>query len=384
MGRRRVVLTLLIAGALLVVLGGWLLWKPDPVGADVRPEDFGADGTDTRDDTQALLRALDALEPGGKLILSDGASYRHSAVLTVRVDSVTISGGGTLLATNEKHSALVVDADQVTVEGITLTVAATTKRWDAPDQMKLAVLGRRDVTISGVDIQGSAAAGIFVSGTRGFTISDVSVNNTRADGIHMTGGAQGGALSSVTLRNPGDDGVAVVSYASDSRPSGRITVDRASLYGQTWGRAFSVIGGRDVTWRDLYAEGSAGAALYIASEESYDTMGVEGVRVENARFVRSNTESGTHHGAVLLYSGTPGREVRDVSLAHLEIADTSRNSGWDIGMIGAHGGRIEDVTMDDITFTGGNRVVLSRNLPVPGLELSTFTRDGKPVDTASL
>ncbi|MDQ1308640.1 MAG: right-handed parallel beta-helix repeat-containing protein, partial [Actinomycetota bacterium] len=51
------------------------------------------------------------------------------------------------------------------------------------------------------------------------------------------------------------------SYAGDGDPVSRdITILRPRVFGQSWGRAFAVVGGDRITWRNVYAERSSGAA----------------------------------------------------------------------------------------------------------------------------
>ena len=92
-------------------------------------------------------------------------------------------------------------------------------------------------------VDGSAAAGIYVGGASNFTLSDVLVRNTNADGIHMTTRAHDGVVRNARVVNPGDDGVAVVSYRNDGELVRNITVESPRVEGQRWGRGFSVVGG---------------------------------------------------------------------------------------------------------------------------------------------
>ena len=200
----------------------------------ISPDNFGAVGDGIANDTAALQAAIDSLPSGGTLTIPAGKVYRHSSLLRITKPGVTINGSGTLLASNESSSALIIQADNVTVDGLTLEASPTTKRWEAYEQMKLLLLGHSGIVVKNVTINGSAAAGIYVGSTTNFTLADVSVNNTRADAIHITSGASGGKVLRPTITGSGDDGVAIVSYEGDGAIVNNITVVSPRVLNQVW------------------------------------------------------------------------------------------------------------------------------------------------------
>ncbi|OLT14828.1 hypothetical protein BJF78_17470 [Pseudonocardia sp. CNS-139] len=313
-----------------------------------------------------MQRALDELRPGDTLELPAGG-YLHSGVLVVRTPGVTVTGRtATLVATDEAASAFRVDADRVLVDGLTFAVAATTRRWEAPEQHKVWVSGHDGVVLRDVTVTGSAAAGIFVDGgAGGFRIERARVRDTRADGIHMTGGAHDGVVESPTVSGTGDDGVAVVSYERDGAPCARITVASPWVLGTRWGRGVSVVGGRDVTYTDVRVDGSDSAAVYVAVEPGpYDTAAVAGVAVRGGRLVRSNVNPDVDHGAIVVYAGRPGVPVSGVRIEGLAVEDTRATASQQVSVIGV-GGRPAGVVFAGLTFTGGPRRTFGGNLP-PG------------------
>ena len=112
-----------------------------PAVVGITPEQFGAKGDGVADDTAAVQSALNSVRAGGTVTLPAGKTYRHTAVLRMSVAGTTLNGSGTLLATNEAASAVYLAADNITVDGPTLKMGATTRRWVAFEQMKLR-LGR--------------------------------------------------------------------------------------------------------------------------------------------------------------------------------------------------------------------------------------------------
>ena len=251
-------------------------------GRTLNPEAFGAVGDGAADDTVPLQKALDALHAGDRLVFPAGKTYRHTDILTVSNSGVHISGPGTLLATNEERSSFLINADNVTVDGgLTFHVASTTKRWSANEQMEIRMAGHKGIVLRSITVDGSAAAGIFIGdGCSDYLLEDVTVQNSRADGIHNTGGSHDGIIRRPVIRNAGDDGVAVVSYSRNQTPCRHITIESPRFYGNTWGRGFTVVGGEDITFRDIYAENASMAGVYIASEGNpYYTYACKRVRI---------------------------------------------------------------------------------------------------------
>ena len=115
---------------------------PAPDVPAITPADFGAIGDGVANDTSAMQNALNSLETGETLTIPAGKTYRHTAVLKVSKPGVTIAGSGTLLATAEATSAVHLAANNITLDGVTLAMGSTTKRWVAFEQMKLRI-GRR-------------------------------------------------------------------------------------------------------------------------------------------------------------------------------------------------------------------------------------------------
>jgi hypothetical protein len=232
-----------------------------PAPGVIRPEDFGATGGDTGDDTAGLQRALNSMTAGQTLVLGACQVYRHSQVLRVARDDTRITGRGTFLATDEERSSVWVEADRVTLDGgLTFEMASTTRRWDAWEQMKIRVTGGTGVVIDDVSIEGSAAAGLFVDHASQFRISDVFVSGTRADGVHVTASSNHGTITRPVVTRSGDDGVAVVSYDSEPAVSD-VTINSPVVVDQHWGRGVSVVGGSNITYNDIGVSGSAGAVM---------------------------------------------------------------------------------------------------------------------------
>ncbi len=353
-----VLLAVLLAVALAVLGGG-------SGGRHATPADSGAVGDGRTDDTRALQSALDRLRPGDTLVLPEGRSFVHSDVLRIRVPGVRLTGGGSLVAVEEARSAVVVEADDVVVDGVTLEMRDTSRRWDAYEQMKLRVAGHTGVVIRHVTIEGSAAAGVYVGpGAADFLVEDVRVQDTRADGVHVTGGSHDGVIRRVVATGTGDDGIAVVSYLADGAPVRRIHVQDVEVRDNTWGRGISVVGGDQVTIEDALVQRTRAAGLYIASEGTpYDTYAPRQVVVRRVRIEGGNQDPSVGHGAVLVYAGRPDQPPTDVTVSGLTVRLTRADAPWEVGVVAEPDAEVRRITLADVSVTGDGTPFATAGVP---------------------
>ena len=371
-------------GWLAPVIGGAALAAGSAVatgsGWAVPVELFGAVGDGVHDDTAALQRALDTLPEGGTLRLREGATYLYSQVLTVHTPELTIEGtGATLQAGNETASALKVVADSVTVDGLTLTTPTTTKRYD-PFESTMVWVAADDAVLRDVHVRGAGGAGIAVTdGAGDFLLDHVTVQDSRADGIHITDQAHDGRVLSPVTTNTGDDGVAVVSYMKDGGPCARITVDSPTVNGTTWGRGVSVVGGDDITYRDVAVHDTDAAGVYLGSEgDPYFTYPSVDVLVEGGTVTGANTNADKDHGAVLVYSGSADTTTSDVTVRDLTISGTRAGAPWDVGVLADPGAGVERVTFEGFRMSDGASAPFYTNDPA-AVRLSGVQDDGAAV-----
>ena len=334
-------------------------------------------GTGLEDSTASLQAQIDALQPGGTLTLQP-QTYAHHGVLVIRVPDVVIDGNGaTLSATNDETSALKITADGVRVKNLTVTAPAEGKRWSGLDQQKIVIAGKHD-QLSGITVAGSAAAGVFVSGAKEFELENVTVSGTRADGVHITGGSTNGRVDNVRTAQTGDDAVAVVSYGNEP-PCQQIDIGNITVAGTRWGRGISVVGGRDVRIHDVSVSNTNSAGLYIAAEGApYFTDSVESVDVDNGSITSANQDPDVVQGAVLVYSGNPGKAVQDVTVSGLVISGTPQSAGRNVGIV-TDGGTVDAISLHGINIADSALPPLFSEAPAGSYVTSGWTVDGKPI-----
>ena len=373
-------------GGALAACGATAPVTPDdvPAGA-VDVTTLGAVGDGRTDDTAAIQRALDGLPDNGILEFPAGKVFLHGDVLTVSTAGVQLVGTGELRATDEERSAVRIEAAGVTVQGLTFGIGNTTRRWSTPDQHKLFVGQVSGVTVRDVRITGSAAAGLFALGTTDFHFQRVAVFDTRADGIHMTFGAHDGTVDHPVVTRSGDDGVAVVSYLQDNAMCHDIEVIAPTIRATTGGRGVSVVGGQDITYRDISVDRSAAAAVYVACEgDPSNSSDTERVTIAGGKITGANTDAAIDHGAVLVYSGRAGGAVSGVQIVDLAVSGTRSGASRQIGAVAnSDQDDVTDVTFRNIRL-GENPQPYQGNAPVSGISLEAVTADGKPVPGATV
>lgn len=334
------------------------------------PEQYGAVGNGIADDTVAVQAALNA---GGTIRLT--GIYRHTAVLVASVNGTTILGPGTLKATNPGQSALKITGANVTVDGLNLWMQVASPRLSSDQSAKLWLSNCTGAIIRNVHIDGSGSAGIFIKGASNYLLEDCTVANTLADGIHNTGGSHDGEITRCSCSNVGDDGFAVVSYVPDGAQCYNITFNSPRFYGQPWGRGFSVVGGHDVTFNDIYGENSAGAMLYFAAEAEWNTYAAQRVTVNGGTIVRANQNSTIDHGAVMIYVSQAGLINADITIVDLHITDTRSSASRQVSIIGPANSTLR-TTLANFTIVGGPSTLLYAQSPYNS---SGWTFNGAPV-----
>jgi hypothetical protein len=271
----------------------------------ITPEQVGG-RSDGPDDTDMLVQALERCRLTGQALILGDRVYRHRANLVS--EGVSIYGSGSrseLAALDSFASSLIVRGDGVVLQGFTKRSPARQRKAGSNG---IVLEGATRFAVRNVVVIGASGAGLVVRGASGGSVGPgVEVRDTMADGVHFTKGAHDVVVQSVTCRNTGDDGFAVVSYraqgalCSNIRFSDCVTIDAQA-------RGFAVVGGAQITITNPVVERSAAAGLYLYGERSYDTYGVEGCRISGGKLIDCVFAPGRRGYAVITLGGREGSD----------------------------------------------------------------------------
>lgn len=308
--------------------------------------DFGARGDDGNDDMPAIQAALNAAQPGQWIVFPAGR-YIHSKSIKVTKPGVVLwSEGATLHGSNVADQAVWLEADGASVYNFTMT-AVTDKRRTTPWESRISIFGgtnprkllknnviRNNRVINGGErgtslANASGSAGIFVYNATQFLVAENTVQRSLADAIHITAGSYNGRVLKNTVKEPGDDLIAMVSYIGDpsmdaSRVNSEFDSRRArdlvhdvlvannDVSGNYWGRGITVVGGESITIENnKIAKTYHSAGMYFARELSYLTFGVRDVLARNNTIseVQSSAPAYTPVGFNFRTTGHGGVEI---------------------------------------------------------------------------
>lgn len=254
------------------------------------PERFGAVGNGVTDDTASINSALADLQPGEHLVFESGKTYLHSGELTVSVDGVTLRGGGTLLATTPDNACVRVDADNVTVDGLTLKlkpIAATTLSGSLSSGTTSVVLASDTGFPAGtgwtilVDPETSSAERMLVTSRTGPNLTVTRAQNnttakTHADAATVVLADRQETSEAHLLYSNGHTGMRVrnvIFHSSDASASlleacSNFTYDGCKVYGGLADSFHNTHGTHDGLYRNCEA--------WYGGDDSFAVIGYEG------------------------------------------------------------------------------------------------------------
>jgi hypothetical protein len=213
----------------------------------INVRDHGAIGDGIADDSAAIQRAAAALEsdstlyfPSGTYRFADRNPKEGAAIAIAGISRVTVefADGAELTMDNIDPDAGTGSSHGILVRGPASDVELrnVTIRWARPATRSMGdgirIVGNPfalrttggwtgtpvpvdGVTLSHCTVQGSPQAGVIMVGVSNIRVSGLRTEDTRADGLHFNA-CRKAQIEDVTAINPGDDGLALVTYQAPS------------------------------------------------------------------------------------------------------------------------------------------------------------------------
>ncbi len=302
------------------------VWSALTVMQVVNPMNFKAAGNGTTDDLSALNAAINALPAaGGIVFFPSGRTFKKTNLLTITKSHVKLWSPNrqaeifqSVNGQRRRQSILCRNNTGCGVFGLKLRSDAVA-RFDALEDNQISADKATLVEVAGVEIQGSAATGMFLNGSKEHYIEGNYVHGTWADHIHHTAGASASWVWGNYIFNEapskGDDGVACVTYGPNSARCGDMEWWGNTILHTDWGRGFSVIGGENINIHHNWAIGVAGAGVIVASENAYDTSASKEIAIAN-NYVVECGHTIRHPGILVSGLSSSSGPLTDITLTN--------------------------------------------------------------------
>lgn len=334
------------------------------------------------DNTTVLNNAFAGLLPGDTLQIPAG-TWTHSSTTTgliVPTNNVRILGyGSTLQGTVPQYAGLKVTGNNVTLEGVRHEVnwgSSTPTRGGGNNDTDCPIAGWQCSNLTLIDCQsrGSRDAGMFFFGVNGLIVRNAQIRDSMADGFHMTYGTTNVYADGVNVVNPGDDGVACVSYTNEPTINSNIRVHNIGVMNGA-ARGVVISGGTDVHYRNIRTNHTRSSGIYIAHESgSFNTNPVSNASVADAYLYDANYDSSLDNGSVGVFNLVSGTVMTNVLISGVICHDRrGSSSGHPYGKVGTSagaGGTMTGVVLADICLEGGTG---TSTIAVDGLTSGTVT-----------
>ncbi|OWR26889.1 hypothetical protein CDO73_24025 [Saccharibacillus sp. O23] len=324
-----------------LALAGLLIWQAPTEAAapqsSVSVKDYGAVPNGKTDSLAAFQKAIAAAKTRGGSVYVPPGNYALSGRLFV--DGVGITGAGQnlsiLTSTDPANGSIDLKGSNVSLKDLTHVYKNTAARDGSDAKNSITVLGASNFSIRNVRVVGAGTAGILVRDeAKDGVISDNVIKNTKADGIHITDGSSRITIENNTVKQTGDDTIAVVSYKKDPVVTSDVVIRGNSVGYASGARGISVVGGSGVKIEKNTINNTEMAGIYIAVEAAWKTRDVNDVNVSGNTIVKTGTRPTNDHPNVLVFADTGS--IDEIRFDRNVITD-STNAGigvWGDGKIG--------------------------------------------------
>lgn len=324
-----------------LALAGLLIWQAPTEAAapqaSVSVKTYGAIPDGKTDSLGAFQKAIAIAKAQGSSVYVPPGNYALSGRLSV--DGVGITGAGQnlsiLTSTDPSNGSIDLKGSNVSLQDLTHVYKSTAARDGSDAKNSITVLGATNFSIRNVRVVGAGTAGILVRDeAKDGVISDNVIKNTKADGIHITDGSSRITIENNTVKQTGDDTIAVVSYKKDPVVTSDVVIRGNSVGYASGARGISVVGGSGVKIEKNTINNTEMAGIYIAVEAAWKTRDVNDVNVSGNTIVKTGTRPTNDHPNVLVFADTGS--IDEIRFDRNVITD-SINAGigvWGDGKIG--------------------------------------------------
>jgi hypothetical protein len=219
---------------------------PPPAGTFISVTDFGATGSDSSDDTEAITACIaEATKTGKTVWIPAGTFYQNRRFI---LDGVKVQGAGMwyakLMATVEGdnwsgNAGFILKGKGPAVSDLYCESIAHTRRSTGG---KFFTGNPDNWAVKNVWMQ-YGNCGFWMSGATNGEISNNRIRSTYADAINVNNGAQNIMVVNNHIRGNGDDGIAILSEIKRPQLTANITVRRNTVTAIWWGHNIDLAGG---------------------------------------------------------------------------------------------------------------------------------------------
>lgn len=238
------------------------------------------------------------------------------------------------------------------------------------------------VVVRGVRFINMNGTGLLVRKCRDVSIVNNIQSGCWKDGFHITGGPITGTgpnnitIQGNTVYDGGDDCIAIVGYQADAAPVSGVSVVGNVIHTSKSARGIAVVGGKNVTIGKNTIHRTKAAGIYIASEVSFLSRGVDNVIVEGNTLTECGNTSPDHASIMIAGAQGTGYPIKNVKIRGNTIERSVQEGIWVFGDTAAPAEDIEltDNTINDTTDPSGKAYSAGTGTR-GGIRMSAYTKN---------
>ena len=282
---------------------------------------FGVKCDGVTDDTAALQKALDRIDPNQALQLPAGACVTSRTLSLRGKRDVMIFGAGAdssiIRATDPLHSAFVVsNGSAVSLKGFQIYSPDSAVRSTDAAARGFYVETSSHVSLDGVKVRHTAGAGILFYVVADSKIINSDVVDNLSDAFHVTGGSRDILVQFNRARGSGDDCFASIGYGARLNQGIRF-LDNSCSGNAASGVSFEGTIGGQAYRNKLVRTGVSG--IRIASQKSYNTGPVRHIDLKENVLTQVKTRGDVDHAAIMIFTSLA--DVDDIRLTNTTVID---------------------------------------------------------------